>query len=395
MNTLNTPVHVRLWHRDFWLMAFASLALTMSVCVLLPVMPHWLMTVENFSHEEAGLLMGVFGLGMYLSGPFCSWLVQRYRRNVVCIWAMLAVVLSMALLWYINGLHSEFVEFWKIGLLRLLQGASFGLAQMVLSSTLIIDTCESVQRTEANYYASWFSRFGVVLGVFGALWFSEISGVSVADGFDGVMVGGTGLGLLAAVLVKMVSFPFRTPEEGVHLASLDRFYLTHGTVLFLNFLLVSTVMGLLVALPFEASFYAFMAGGFVLAILAQRFVFHDAELESEVVSGLILLIAALLVLLNYQASPVAAVLIGLGIGIVSSRFLLFFIKLSRHCQRGTSQSTYFLGWETGLALGLALGYGLFDQQPKGLLYTAFVLTLCALLMYHFYTHAWFMRNKNR
>jgi len=76
MNTLNTPVHVRLWHRDFWLMAFASLALTMSVCVLLPVMPHWLMTVENFSHEEAGLLMGVFGLGMYLSGPFCSWLVQ-------------------------------------------------------------------------------------------------------------------------------------------------------------------------------------------------------------------------------------------------------------------------------------------------------------------------------
>ena len=27
MNSQNTPVHVRLWHRDFWLMTFANLGL--------------------------------------------------------------------------------------------------------------------------------------------------------------------------------------------------------------------------------------------------------------------------------------------------------------------------------------------------------------------------------
>ena len=91
----------------------------------------------------------------------------------------------------------------------------------------------------------------------------------------------------------------------------------------------------------------------------------------------------------------APVLVGLGMGITSARFLLFFIKLSRHCKRGTSQSTFFLGWETGIALGLALGYGLMYGQYDVLLYTSLALVAVALLMYHLFTHAWFVRNKNR
>ena len=86
---------------------------------------------------------------------------------------------------------------------------------------------------------------------------------------------------------------------------------------------------------------------------------------------------------------------GLGIGIISSRYLLFFIKLSRHCKRGTSQSTFFLGWETGLAIGLMAGYTLLFGAYVTLLYVALSLTILALLMYHFFTHSWFIRNKNR
>ena len=88
MNTLNTPIHVKLWHRDFWALAFASLLVTVSVYMLLPVMPHWLMQHQHLSPWQTGCSMGVFGLGIYLFGAFCSWLVQRYRRNVVCLWAI-------------------------------------------------------------------------------------------------------------------------------------------------------------------------------------------------------------------------------------------------------------------------------------------------------------------
>lgn len=389
MNTQNTPVHIKLWHRDFWLMAVASLLLTLSVYILLPVMPRWLMEEEHFSAVEAGRCMGVFGLGIYLFGMFCSWLVQRYRRNVVCMWAMVALIVNLALLYYIDTVHTDSAMFSIVMVHRFILGATFGLAQMVLSSTLIIDTCESFQRTEANHSASWFARFALSLGPLAGL---VIYGLY---GFNGVLWGALGCALGALLLVKIVAFPFRTPEEGVKVVSLDRFFLTHGFVLFVNLLLVTVVIGLLLSMPFEPLFYALMMAGFLFALLAQRFVFRDAELKSEIITGLFLLLAALLILLVAPASPVSPIFVGLSAGIIGSRFLLFFIKLSRHCQRGTSQSTYFLGWETGLAAGLAIGYSCFYQQPTQLVDIALVLTGVALLLYHFYTHQWFLRNKNR
>ena len=164
MNTQNTPVHIKLWHRDFWLMAISSLLLTMSIYILIPILPRWMMDEQHFSPVEVGRSMGVFGLGLYLMGALCSWLVQRYRRNVVCMWSMVALIVNIALLWYIDAMHKELAVFSIIMLHRFLLGATFGLAQMVLSSTLIIDTCESFQRTEANHSASWFARFALSLG---------------------------------------------------------------------------------------------------------------------------------------------------------------------------------------------------------------------------------------
>ena len=384
MNVQNTPVHIKLWHRDFWLLSFASLLLTVAVYVLIPVMPKWLMDVEHFTPAQTGRAMGVFGLGLYVFGALCSWLVQQYRRNVVCMWAIIFVALDVALLWYMDAQRTISVDFTIVMLQRFLLGAAFGLAQMVLASTLIIDTCESFQRTEANHSVSWFTRFALSLGPLAGLLLYE------CYGFNGVMLASVGCAVGAFLLVKLVAFPFRTPEEGVHVASLDRFYLPHGTVLFVNFLLVSTVVGLLLSMPMQL-----MMGGFLLALLAQRFVFRDAELKSEIISGLLLMVAALLILLVAPQSPISPVLIGLSVGVIGARYLLFFIKLSRHCQRGTSQSTYFLGWETGLALGLALGYGVFYGQSESLLLTGVGLCVVALVVYHFFTHDWFMCNKNR
>ena len=389
MNVQNTPVHIKLWHRDFWLLSFASLLLTVAVYVLIPVMPKWLMDVEHFTPAQTGRAMGVFGLGLYVFGALCSWLVQQYRRNVVCMWAIIFVALDVALLWYMDAQRTISVDFTIVMLQRFLLGAAFGLAQMVLASTLIIDTCESFQRTEANHSVSWFTRFALSLGPLAGLLLYE------CYGFNGVMLASVGCAVGAFLLVKLVAFPFRTPEEGVHVASLDRFYLPHGTVLFVNFLLVSTVVGLLLSMPMQPISYALMMGGFLLALLAQRFVFRDAELKSEIISGLLLMVAALLILLVAPQSTISPVLIGLSVGVIGARYLLFFIKLSRHCQRGTSQSTYFLGWETGLALGLALGYGVFYGQSESLLLTGVGLCVVALVVYHFFTHDWFMCNKNR
>lgn len=400
MNNQNqdTPVHIRLWHHEFWLLVIADLLLTMSVYMLIPTFPQWLMDCQHFTPQQTGLSMAAFAVGLYLFGGQCSWLVQRFRRNVVCMWAIVALALNVLLL----GYFSPLTTFPRALLQRLALGAAFGLAQMILSSTLIIDTCESHQRTEANFGSAWFSRFALSLGPVAGLAIAmmpvnrylmslgcQLSQITPVLFFSGIMA------LLSMLLISRVSFPFRTPEEGVSVASLDRFFLPSSTLLFINLLLISLTVGMVLTLSLSLAFYALMMGGFLLALLAQRFVFLNAELKSEVISGLFLMLAALLVLLYYPDSLMSPLLLGTSIGIVSSRFLLFFVKLSRHCQRGTSQSTYFLGWETGLALGLGLGYGLFCQSSDLLIYTCLVITSTALLMYHFLTHNWFLKHKNR
>lgn len=398
MNNQDTPVHIRLWHHEFWLLVIADLLVTMSVYMLIPTFPQWLMAEQQLTPAQTGWSMAAFALGLYLFGSQCSWLVQQYRRNMVCIWAIAALALNVLAL----GYFSPLTTFVRALIHRVALGAAFGLTQMVLTSTLIIDTCESHQRTEANFGAAWFSRFALSLGPLVGLAVALLPahrylaplGCHLSQMTPILFVSGI-FALVSLLLISRVSFPFRTPEEGVSVVSLDRFFLPSGFVLFLNLLLISTVVGLMLSLSPSLVFYAVMMVGFLLALLAQRFVFRNAELKSEVITGLILLMAALLVLLTHPASLVAPLLMGTAVGVINSRFLLFFVKLSRHCQRGTSQSTYFLGWETGLALGLGLGYGLFYDARDVLIYTSLAVTATALLMYHFLTHRWFLKHKNR
>ena len=143
MNAQNTSVHIRLWQYEFWLLAISEFLLSMSVCMLLPTLPRWLAEEQNLSGSETGLVMGVFGLGLFVLGAFVSFLVQRYRRNLVCIVSMAVMAALLLVLYYLDTLRYQFIDLSLLLLLRFIMGAFFGLSQMVLCSTLIIDTCES------------------------------------------------------------------------------------------------------------------------------------------------------------------------------------------------------------------------------------------------------------
>lgn len=390
-------------------MAIANLLLSMSVTMLIPSLPVWLRATVSMDDTFVGLAMGAFALGLFLPGPFCSFLVQHYRRNIVFMTSVLFLALTMALpLFPVPAFHLPAV----IIVWRVVQGAAFGLAQMVLTSTLIIDTCESHQRTEANHSATWFGRFALSLGPMLALLLMQLSwsicpihvAAEACDDHQAALnvffMSVVGC-LLAVVLVFFINFPFRVPEDKLHLMSLDRFFLVNGMPLMLNMMLITVAVGMMMSMAITAKAYGMVMVGFLLALLAQRFVFRDAELKSEVVTGLLLIGAALLILYSQrEATPEAhsvlpSPLIGLGLGIVGARFLLFFIKLSRHCQRGTSQSTFMLGWESGLAIGVGIGYACFGSRHDLLLLVAFCLVMAALLLYVVYTHRWFVKHKNR
>ncbi len=393
MNTQNTPVHIRLWHKDFWLMAIANMFITIVMYIQFPLLHAWLVDLLHLPPLQVAIAMGIPGIGAFSLGYFCSYFVQRYRRNIICIRAIFAMAVCLCVMSYVYvDLTPSGNVFLPILIIRFVLGAVFGLAQMILSSTLIIDTCESFQRTEANHSAAWFSRFALSIGPFLAL------GLLPSSDGNSVIVLAIILCAASIFFILLVRFPFKAPEDVINKVSLDRFFLPQGSRLFINLAIITMVIGLLLSVEHTLSFYGMLMVGFFFALVSQRFVFVNADLKSEVITGLILIILALLIRFtnNYDAIKyISPVLVGCGTGIIGSRFLLFFIKLSHHCQRGTSQSTFFLSWESGIYLGVFLGYCFFSENQRMLVVFALVLSCIALLMYLFSTHSWYINNKNR
>jgi MFS family permease len=397
MYTQNTPVHVHLWHRGFWALAFANLLLSMSVFMFLPILPYWLGQHFGLSASRVALLFVIHAVGIYLLGPRCSMLVQRYRRNVVCAISILLTSLSSFVLYYLCKFNPALIAsldsstiYLILAVIQLVSSMFYGLSQMVLSGTLIIDVCESFQRTEANHSAAWFGRLGLALGPIAAIL------TAPRFGCETVLLASSVCGLLAMLLVLLTDFPFRAPEDNLKAFSTDRFFLTRGIWLFVNFMMIMIAVGIVVVNHQDMRFFVLMLGGFLISLLSQKFVFANAELKSEILSALVLIIGALLLMIfrdSDVASLAAALLTGVGVGVSATRFLLFFIKLSPHCKRGTSQSTFFLTWQSGLALGAALGI-VAGQSGVGYV-VALAFVVVALLMYHFFTHTWFMNNKSR
>ncbi|MBQ8701975.1 MAG: MFS transporter [Prevotella sp.] len=386
MYTQNTKVHVRLWHHDFWRLAFANLLLTMSVYMLIPFLPQW-MRMDNMS---TAVVMGSYGIGLFALGGFCNYLVQRYRRNMVCVWSVAFLALTVGAL-YLLDIHPELKNPYVLTALRVAMGAAFALAQMVLASTLVIDTTESFMRTEANHSIGWFGRLAIALGPLAA-W-----GIEALFGKSFVIVGSAACCAVAIVLILLVDIPFKAPEEDVSKISCDRFFLRHGLCLFLNLMLVAMAVGIILTSHTDPVFFGMMLAGFFLALFTQQLVFENAELKSEIITGLLLLGAAQLMLFSGQYVPttfIAPAFIGLGTGIVGARFLMFFVKLSDHCQRGTSQSTYILAWESGVAAGLFVGYAI-PVSPQEMTWISILFIVAAFLMYHLFTHSWYLNHKNR
>lgn len=406
MDTQNTPIHVNLWHRDFWRLCFANLLLMTSVYMLILGIPYF-MTKEGYRPWQVGVVVGAYGLGIFLLGGFCSYLVQRYRRNRVCKFSICCVAVCHVVLYYLDTFWNIKFGFEVLVAMRVVLGAFLGLAQMTLASTLVIDTCESFQRTEANYITSWFARFSIATG--------PVLEWLICTFFNMRLIFPVAslLALGALVLVSRVKFPFKAPADHMPLFSSDRFFLPQGIPLFVNIVLIMASAGMYFAIPHNLTVYLMLLAGLVVAVIAEKYVFADADLKSQVIVGLILIGAAEFVSLNDQdfaVEVVVPVLLGLGMGVIGSRFLLFYIKLAKHCQRGTSTSSFFLAWELGITLGIALGFVLlnttwqhlpgehsiiFNPTIRELLHPGMILTGLSLILYNFLVHPWYMKHRNR
>jgi len=376
--------HKRLWNKDFIKLCMANFFLAMSVYMLLPVLPMWMAVPLSGNNELIAPVIGVFGIGIFLLGGFSSFLIQKYRRNKVCILSTLVlagIVLGMT---YVERELATMLDVSQLLALfivaRLLSGAFYGLAYIVINSTLFVDCCESAQRTSANMLSGWFHRFAIVAGpLCGAFVDEELGTV------DTMYISAIAC-VIAAGLIGSVVFPFKAPEETIKVFCFDRFLTLHSGSIAVPVMLLAAGFGFLLS-PFR-SFIACeaMAFGVVAAFVLYKLL-SGANLTKLVIPfGYVLVgLSSVIFVGGFGISlAVSAFMNALGAAMLLARYDLLFINSSDHCQRGTSQSTFILSVELGIAFGAAVSVFRYGNN----VYVPAALFLLSASVYFVFTRKW-------
>lgn len=331
------------------------------------------------SSEALSFFNIAYMLGLFIPGPVGAFLVDKYRRQNVYRVSLIAMVVATALMYFDKSVE-------VVALVRFLEGMMFGLAQVTLGSTLLNDLSVSESRTSSDYSFAWSALIAVPCGAgLGYFLMEEFN-------FNVMLLCGIAMLAASVALVSSLKVPFRAPiHPGIF--GLDRFWQKNDFVPFINLLLISIPAGVVIMAFGSWLFWAFAAAGAITANVVRKAVFRNADMRAEIVSGLLCAFFALLIIIVRDADTyykVASFMFGAGISLASTRFLLYFLKLTGHCQRGTAQNTYMLSRECGYALGLVLAL----MIPVAL-ETALVLILLSVALYLFVTHPWFMRHGDR
>lgn len=381
----------RLWTIHFMRICIANLLLFISLYMLFPVVPVEMADRLGVPVSQTGAMFLLLTLGMFAIGPFHAYLVDAYKRKYVCAFSFATMMAATAGYAFVNDIT-------QLLLLCFVQGVAFGMATTA-GITLAIDITGSSLRSSGNVAFSWMARMGMLAGI--------SLGVGLYQWYDfhTLLYISVAIGLAGIFFVSRVYVPFRAPIV-TKLCSSDRFLLPRGWVPALNLMLVAFIPGLLLPVfphsmsdvfidKLEVPFFAIVGIGFLFSILLAKIVYREEKTWRVILLGTSLMMVALILLGEFPAG-IVAVLLGLGLGLITPEFLLIFVKLSKHCQRGTANTTHLLAWEAGMSLGLATAcYLSVEYSVDAIYHVGRILAPISLVFFTLLTYPYFKRNRVR
>ena len=85
-----------------------------------------------------------------------------------------------------------------------------------------------------------------------------------------------------------------------------------------------------------------------------------------------------------------SVLLGIGLDLIISEFLIILVQLSLHCQRATANATHLIGIVIGISLGVA--YACYcEADAESMLYAAKVVSITALIFFGLITYPYYKK----
>lgn len=347
----------RLWNREYVKVMTCNFLLFFAFYLLTPLLPLYLDEQFGADKDTIGVVLSGYVIATLLVRPFSGFVVDTFDRKKV-----LTICFFCFFICFTGYVGVGTLLMFAI--VRTIHGIPFG-ATTVANSTVAIDVLPSSRRNEGIGYYGLSNNLAMAVAPSAGIYIYGATG-----NFMLLFWISLALALAGYWCSTRVNLPKRMKVEGKPKLSLDHFFLGRAWLMAVNicfFGLCWGVMSNYVALYGKEEmgitdgtglFFMLLSGGLVVSRLFGAKSLRKGKMTSNATVGVLLSLAGYGVF-AFVAQPwsyyTAAVFIGLGNGQMYPAFLNMFIKVARHDQRGTANSSILISWDLGMGLGILLG----------------------------------------
>lgn len=346
-----------LWNRQYIKVMLCNFLMFFAFYLLAPLLPLYLDEQFHADKDMIGIVLSGYVVATLIVRPFSGFIVDTFDRKTV-----LMACFFLFFLCFTGYVGAGTLLMFAI--VRTLHGIPFG-ATTVVNSTVAIDVLPSHRRNEGIGYYGLSNNIAMAIAPSTGIYIYHVTGNFSLLFWLSLLLAFAGF--LCSTSVKL---PRREPVTGKPRLSLDHFFLSRAWLLALNICFFSLCWGVMsnyVAIYGKERlgitdgtglFFMILSGGLVMSRLFGAKGLREGRMTHNAMVGVLLSLAGYS-LFAFVISPLSfylsALLIGLGNGQMYPAFLNMFIKVARHDQRGTANSSILISWDLGMGLGILVG----------------------------------------
>ena len=325
--------------------------------ILAPLLPIYLDAQFDADKDLTGLVLSGYVVATLLVRPFSGFMVDCFDRKKVLLVCLFAFFICFA--GYIGA--GTLLMF---AIVRTMHGIPFG-AATVANSTVAIDVLPSSRRNEGIGYYGLSNNLAMAVAPSAGIYIYSATG-----NFALLFWIALALALTGFVCASTVRIPRREKVVDKPKMSLDHFFLSRAWLMAVNISLFGLCWGVMsnyVAIYGQESlgitdgtgvFFMLLSAGLFLSRLYGAKSLRAGLLTRNCVRGVICSTVGYVLFatsFGEWSFYLSALLVGLGNGQMYPAFLNMFIKVARHDQRGTANSSILISWDIGMGVGILVG----------------------------------------
>lgn len=370
-------VKEKIWNFNFVTILTVTFFHYMSVYLLLPIMPIYLVGHLHATNTEMAIILSGFSVMAFMICPLAGYMIDNFKRRPILLTFNIIFVLICLAYLFINN-H------WLFGINRSLNGAAYSMVT-VFGFTLTVNSVKAQFRDNSMLYYGFISKCGMSLAPAIAILMFKF-GYS----FDTIFLMSalfSAIGLIGLLLinqkrqrameVKVKSTFDKKIFIKVIPVTLSLSLLTFTFGIINNYMATNGIKNAHYAIESAIFFTLLAAGMVILRAVAQNKVqsnqFPVAVLLS--VLGIVMGIMSIGVWSSEWVLYPMALIIGAGFEMLTVTFRRMFIDMSPSDRIGTGSSNYYMSWDLGMGAGVIMGSILSLHHPY-----LMIFAICSILL---------------